>query len=203
MKLFGSTKPGRAANEHRPERTAFGLPRSTPPTGDPVCLQCGMVAAGGSVSFCRRCGLPIGAAPRATAELPSCPVCYATVDDDGRIGSLRQRTLRIDLVAHMAEHEQYPVGDDDLLESLRSGDMIRIGRWQAPFDLVRRYLVTGAFEGGRRRSYQHSAIVTAMSQLKRWGADMEIFGDQAEWQEARDAVTALLERYQRGAATPR
>ena len=58
--------------------------------------------------------------------------------------------------------------------------------------------VTGAIDGGRRRSYQHSAIVTAMSQLKRWGPGAEIFGDQAEWQAARAAVTELLERYQLG-----
>jgi len=64
-------------------------------------------------------------------------------------------------------------------------------------DLVRRYLVTGAIDGGRRRDYQHSAIVTAMSQLKRWGAGADLFGDQAEWKLARDAVTALMERYHR------
>jgi hypothetical protein len=166
--------------------------------GGPVCLQCGMAAAGGDVSFCRRCGLPIGAAPRAEAALPSCPICYSTVGDDGLLASFRQRMIRVDLVAHMSEHDQFPVGDDDYLESLRAGDMIRIGRWQAPFDLVRRYLVTGAIDGGRRRSFQHSAIVTAIAQLQRWGPEAEIFGDQAEWQAARSAVTDLLERYQRG-----
>jgi hypothetical protein len=187
MKLFGSnqavktgTRPGAAGS-----------------TGDAVCLQCGMVAGVG-ITFCRRCGLPIGSAPRADAALPSCPICYATVGDDGRLASLGQRTARIDLVAHMFEHEQYPVGDDDYLDSLRSGEMIRIGRWQAPFDIVRRYLVTGAMDGGRRREYLHSVIVTAMSQLKRWGPEAEIFGDQAEWQAARQAVTELLERYHRG-----
>ncbi len=164
----------------------------------PVCLQCGMVAAGSDVTFCRRCGLSVGAAPRATAELPTCPICYATVGDDGRLSSFQSRLGRIDLVAHMSEHDAFPVGDDDYLETLRAGDLIRIGRWVAPFDLVRRYLVTGAIDGGRRRSYQHSAIVTAMSQLKRWGPDAEIFGDQAEWRAARTAVGDLLERYQRG-----
>ncbi|HEY3163965.1 MAG TPA: hypothetical protein VGJ71_06360 [Candidatus Limnocylindrales bacterium] len=164
----------------------------------PVCLQCGMVAAGNTITFCRRCGLSIGAAPRAEATLPTCPICYATVGDDGRLPSHRAVGGRLDLVEHMAEHDQYPVGDDEFLESLRVGDLIRIGRWQAPYDLVRRYLVTGAIDGGRRRSYQHSAIVTAMSQIKRWGADAEIFGDQEEWRAARAAVSALLERYQRG-----
>jgi hypothetical protein len=72
-----------------------------------------------------------------------------------------------------------------------------IDRWEAPFDLVRRYLVTGVIDGGRRRDYQHSAIVTAMSQLKRWGPGADLFGDQAEWKLARDAVTALMERYHR------
>jgi hypothetical protein len=96
----------------------------------------------------------------------------------------------------MSEHDQFPVGDDDLLESMRHGDRIRIGRWEAPFDLVRRYLVTGALDGGRRRSFQHSAIVTAMSQLGRWGPDAEIFGDQQEWREARQVVADLMDRYQ-------
>jgi ribosomal protein L40E len=161
-----------------------------------VCLQCGMVA-GDQVTFCRRCGLPIGAEPRADATLPTCPICYVTVGDDGRIGSLRARGGRVDLVAHMSEHDDHPVGDDDYLESLRAGDLIRIGVWQAPFELVRRYLVTSAIDGGWRRSYQHSAVVTAMSQIKRWGPDAEILGDQAEWRAARAAVTALLERYHR------
>ena len=189
MKLFGSTKTPRAAASSG----AGGAPGN-----DRVCLQCGMRAAGGDVAFCRRCGLPIGAAPRAEATLPTCPICYAEVGDDGRLPSYRASHHRIDLVTHMDEHDQFPVGDDDYLESLRAGDMIRIGRWQAPFDLVRRYLVTGAIDGGRRRSYQHSAIVTAMSQLKRWGPDAEIFGDQAEWQAARATVSELLERFQRG-----
>jgi hypothetical protein len=172
--------------------------RRTDVATGPVCLQCGMIAAGGDVAFCRRCGLPIGSAPRATATLPACPVCYATVGEDGRMPSNIGRLGRIDLVAHMTEHDQFPVGDDDYLESLRAGDLIRIGRWQAPFELVRRYLVTGAIDGGRQRSYQHSAIVTAMSQIKRWGPEAEIFGDQEEWRAARQAVAELMERYQRG-----
>jgi len=190
MRLFG-TRSG-------PSEAARPLPAAAAaPQGDRlVCLQCGMVA-GESVTFCRRCGLPVGAQPRADAPLPTCPICYATVDDDGRLASHRPDRRRIDLVAHMAEHDDYPVGDDDYLESLRAGDLIRIDRWQAPFDLVRRYLVTGAIDGGRRRSYQHSAIVTAMSQIKRWGPDAEIFGDQAEWRAARHAVGVLMERYHR------
>ena len=166
-----------------------------------VCLECGMVA-GLDSAFCRRCGLPIGAEPRSTATLPTCPICYVTVDDDGRIASLRPGSARVHLVAHMEQHDEYPVGDDDYLESLRTGDLIRIDRWQAPFDLVRRYLVTGALDGGWRRSYQHSVLATAMSQIRRWGPDAEIFGDQAEWRAAREAVTALLERYHRPTRRP-
>jgi hypothetical protein len=164
-----------------------------------VCLQCGTIAASFDVTFCRRCGLPIGAAPRADAALPSCPICYQTTGDDGRLASFYPLHGRVDLVVHMAEHDQFPVGDDDYLESLRVGDHIRIGRWQAPFDLVRRYLVTGMIDGGRRRSYQHSAIVTAMSQIKRWGVAADIFGDMPEWRDARDAVGQLMERYHRSA----
>lgn len=180
--------------------TLGGL-RAERPSDSPgnICLQCGMASPSPDITFCRRCGLPFGAEPRSDATLPTCPVCYRTVGDDGRLPSHRSNLGRVDLVTHMAEHDQFPVGDDDLLESMRDGDRIRIGRWEAPFDLVRRYLVTGALDGGRRRSFAHSAIVTAMAQLGRWGADAEIFGDQQEWQEARQTVTELMERYQRSA----
>jgi Zn-finger nucleic acid-binding protein len=192
MSLFSSLRRGAPS-----DRDAHAPTGATVTPGGQVCLQCGMMAASADIAFCRRCGLSIGAAPRANAELPTCPICYATVGDDGRLPSLQSAGRRLDLVAHMSEHDRYPVGDDDYLESLRFGDMIRIDRWQAPFELVRRYLVTGAIDGGRRRSYQHSAIVTAMSQIRRWGHEAEIFGDQEEWREARDAVSALMERYQR------
>lgn len=162
-----------------------------------VCLQCGMASPSAEITFCRRCGLPFGAVPRSDATLPSCPICYKTVGDDGRLPSHRANLGRIDLVSHIHEHDQFPVGDDDLLESMRHGDQIRIGRWEAPFDLVRRYLVTGALDGGRRRSYQHSAIVTAMAQVGRWGPNAEIFGDQQEWREAREIVSELMENYTR------
>ena len=185
--------------------------RTTSPLGRPqgraasaatgtVCLQCGTAAANPSITFCRRCGLPFGAPPRADATLPICPICYAETGDDGRLPSYQRSRGRVDLVAHMEEHDQFPVGDDDYLESLRVGDAIRVGRWQAPFDLVRRYLVTGAFDGGRQRAYQHSAIVNAMAQLKRWGPGTDIFGDQPEWRDARAAVSELMERYHRGRA---
>jgi hypothetical protein len=190
VKIFGT----KSAPASSPRRNAG----HDPVTGL-VCLQCGMVAGEG-VTFCRRCGVPIGAQPRADATLPTCPICYVTVDDDGRIASLRGRGGRDDLVTHMSDHDAYPVGDDDYLESLRAGDLIRIDRWNAPFDLVRRYLVTGMIDGGWKRSYQHSAVVTAMSQIKRWGPDAEIFGDQDDWRAARAAVTALLERYHRSTA---
>jgi hypothetical protein len=178
-------------------RLGFGRTGDAPAaTSGSSCLQCGTPAPAG-VAFCRRCGLPYGAPPRVEAELPSCPVCYETVGDDGLLPSFRPARGRIDLVEHMGEHDDHPVGDDEYLETLRRGDRIAIDRWEAPFDLVRRYLVTGMIDGGRRRDYQHSAIVTAMSQLKRWGPDMELFGDQAEWKVARDAVTTLMERYHR------
>ena len=160
-----------------------------------ACLQCGTPSGATSSSFCRRCGLPYGAPPRANAELPSCPVCYRTVDDDGRLPSLDHPTRRVDLHHHVGEHEHHPVGDDEFLESLREGDRIRIGRWTAPFDLVRHYFVTGNVDGGRRRTYEHNTIVTAMTQLKRWGPETAVFGDQPEWEAARDKVTELMERY--------
>ena len=168
-----------------------------------ACLQCGTPA--GSASFCRRCGLPYGAPPRADAALPSCHLCYQTVDDDGRLASLAVPGLRVDLQRHLAEHDRFPVGDDDYLESLRVGDQIRVGRWTAPFEVVRRYLVTGNVEAGRRRTFEHNALVNAMPQVRRWGADAGsmILGDQPEWQAARAAVTELMERYHRGARTGR
>jgi hypothetical protein len=129
--------------------------------------------------------------------LPVCPVCYASSDDDGRFPSAARPGLRLDLPRHVFEHEQFPVGDDDYLESVREGTRVRIGRWTAPFDLVRRYLVTGALDGGRRRQFEHDLIVTAMTQLARFGADAVIVGDQPAWQEARVAVGALMERYHR------
>lgn len=163
-----------------------------------VCLQCGTSPRGAAATFCLRCGLPYGEPPRAEGALPSCTICYATVDDDGRLNSLDVPGLRVDIQHHMAEHDRHPVGDDDYLDSLREGDRIRIDRWTAPFDLVRRYLVTGMVDGGRRRTFEHNAIVTAMAQIKRFGTHAEIFGDQPEWQASRQAVSALMERYHRG-----
>jgi hypothetical protein len=163
-----------------------------------VCLQCGTPSEQGRGSFCRRCGLPYGEAPGIAVELPSCPVCYRTVDDDGRLPSLDRPGLRVDLVRHRSEHEGHPVGDDDWLETLRMGDRIRIDRWTAPFETVRRYLVTGQIDAGRNRSLAHDAIVTAMTQLSRWGPDADIFGDLPDWKAARSAVSALMERYARG-----
>ena len=160
-----------------------------------ACLQCGTPAT--SAAFCRRYGLPYGAPPRADAALPSCPVCYQTAADDGRLASLERPGTRVDLQHHLREHDRHPVGDDELLESMREGDRIRIGRWTAPFDLVRRYLVTGNVEAGRRRTFEHNALVTAMTQLKRWGPETAILGDQPEWQASRAAVTDLMERYHR------
>lgn len=167
-----------------------------------VCLQCGVRAARADQTFCRRCGLPYGAPPRPDAVLPICPICYREVEEDGRLPA-HSGTRRLDLAAHMHEHERYPVGDDEYLESLRVGDRIRIGRGYAPFELVRRYLVTGVVDAGRRRSLQHTTVLTALTQLARWGSGATIVGDQAEWAEARAEVAELMERYHRGPARER
>src|SRR5579859_5880208 len=90
-----------------------------------ACLQCGTPARSATSTFCARCGLPYGAPPRADADLPSCHVCYRTVDDDGRLESLDRPGSRVDLQRHLEEHDRHPVGDDDYLESLRAGDRIR------------------------------------------------------------------------------
>ena len=166
-----------------------------------VCRQCGILARSPAATVCARCGLVYGVPPRATAELPSCPVCYRTVDPDGRLVSLDGPLRRVDLQAHIVEHDRHPVGDDEWLDTLREGDRIRIGgRWVAPYDLVRRYLVTGAVDGGRRRTFEHNTIVTAMAQLARFGPSAMILGDQAEWVAARAAVAEVKERYHQGRA---
>lgn len=178
----------------------------SPPTNYPLtaevrvtiqsaCLSCGTPARSATSTFCGRCGRPFGAAPPAHIELPSCPVCYQSAGDDGRFASTALPGLRLDLPRHIEEHDRHPVGDDDYLESLREGSRIRIGGWTAPFDLVRRYLVTGALDGGRGRQFEHDLIVTAMTQLARFGPDAQILGDQPEWKRARDAVADLMERY--------
>ena len=41
-------------------------------------------------------------------------------------------------------------------------------------------------------------IVTAMTQINRFGENATIFGDQPEWQAARIAVSELMERYGQG-----
>jgi hypothetical protein len=160
-----------------------------------VCLQCGTPASRAGARTCRRCGLRFGDAPPANARLATCPVCYRETDADGRIASQDPRLRRLDLQAHIEEHDRYPVGDDAWLEGLREHDMIRIGRWAAPFDMVREYLVTGAFDAGRNRLAQHNAIVMAMTQIQRWGRNPDVFGDQEEWRAARDAVSELMDRY--------
>ena len=163
-----------------------------------ACLQCGTPAARSDATFCRRCGLPYGTPPPSFVELPSCPVCYVTVDDDGRLTSLDHAGQRVDLVRHQAEHDRHPVGDDEWLETLREGDRLRVDRWSAPFDVVRRYLVTGLVDGGRQRQMAHDALVTAMTQLRRFGPGADILGDQPEWAAARVAVSGLMERYALG-----
>jgi hypothetical protein len=172
----------------------FHVPFASP-VSTSTCLQCGSVASRAGARLCRRCGLPFGEAPPVHARLVECPICYREAEPDGRFASLARNDRRLDVNAHMAEHDRFPVGDDAWLESLRSHDRIRIGRWQAPFDLVRRYLVTGIVDAGRSRLALHNSIVTAMTQVQRWGAGAQVMGDQEEWRAAREAVEALMERY--------
>lgn len=176
----------------------LGLTRPASSGPEQSCRQCGAQRPGPSVTFCRRCGIPFGAAPSAEATLPSCPVCYETVDDAGLLASLTGSGRHVPIAEHVVEHERYPVGDDDWLETLRVGDRIRVGGGYAPFELVRRYLVTGIVDGGRGRQYQHDAIVTAISQIARWGTgEIDVLADQDDWRAARLEVTRLMERYHR------
>jgi len=41
-------------------------------------------------------------------------------------------------------------------------------------------LVTGQVAAGRNRALAHDTIVTAMTQLRRWGPAGEILGDQSD-----------------------
>jgi hypothetical protein len=169
-----------------------------PPIMTRSCRQCGRAPSRPEATICARCGIRFGEPPRADAELPSCPICYTTVAEDGLLAPPGGSGRRVPIAQHIAEHDRYPVGDDGWLESQRQGDRIRVGRWYAPFDLVRRYLVTGVVDGGRLRAFQHDTVVNAMTQLARWGAGAaSVVGDQAEWREAREAVTVMLERYHR------
>ena len=171
-------------------------------TTDRICLQCGTTANGDRAVVCRRCGLRFGDEPRRDATLPTCPICYLTVGDDGLTPSYRNRLVRVSLVQHMDEHEAFPPGDDEWLGSLRRGDQIVVGRFTAPFDVVRRYLVTGQIEAGRGRTIQHNAVLTAMSQITRWGRNPDVFGDQPAWVEARAEIAAVMDRYAQGRRTP-
>ena len=141
-----------------------------------VCLQCGTVTSRRGAQMCRRCGLRFGEAPPQSARLASCPVCYRSTDDDGRVPSQAHPGRRIDINAHVEEHDRFPVGDDAWLESLRD-------------------LVTGVVDAGRNRLAQHNSVVMAMTQIQRWGRDPQILGDQDEWRAARDAVAQLMDRY--------
>jgi len=132
----------------------------TGPSGN-VCLRCGY-ASTGPAAFCRRCGLPFGAAPQVEARdgPGECPVCYARADRSGLFPA--PGGGRTSYERHAYDHEVRPVGDDDWLETLREGDQVAIGRWRAPFDLTRRYVVTGQWDGGVGRTYVHNAVILAM-----------------------------------------
>jgi hypothetical protein len=162
-----------------------------------TCLQCGAVSTRATAQLCRRCGLRFGEAPPSSARLATCPVCYRETSPDGLLDSLMHPGRRVDITVHVDEHDRFPVGDDDWLETLRVHDRIRIGRWMAPYDLVRRYLVTGVVDAGRNRLAQHNSIVMAMTQIQRWGHNPTVLGDQEEWRAAREAIELVMERYHR------
>jgi hypothetical protein len=196
--VLGDGDSNDASTEATVRRRVNILRRAPAPEREPmgtVCLECGIPAPSSGGAFCRRCGLPYGAPPRPYRS-PTCPICYRNASDDGRFDSLIGG-YRADLVRHIAEHEQVPVGDDDFLEGLREGDTARIGRWTVPFDLLRRYLVLGVVEAGRSRQVLHNALLSAMAQMSRWGPDAVVIGDQPELAEARAELAEVMERYHR------
>ena len=108
------------------------------PVSPPVastCLQCGTVSSRAAARMCRRCGIPFGQAPPASARLAACPVCYRETEADGRLPSLAHPSRRLDINEHIDEHERFPVGDDAWLETLRYNERIRIDRWSAPVSI--------------------------------------------------------------------
>lgn len=137
-----------------------------------------------------------------------CPICYRVSDRHGMFDPFELAGGRLTYERHVLGHELHPVGDDDFLESLRDGDEIRIGNWRAPFDLTRRYLVTGQFDAGRNRQFQHNALVLAMASLARTGERPEApkrsflsrltRGDQEAMAAARRAIGEVMERYAAG-----
>ncbi len=174
------------------------------------CQRCGYRPPA-PARVCRRCGLPYGAPPPEVdddGEFIECPICYVVSDRHGLFEPYEFAGSRQTYERHVLGHELHPVGDDDFLESLREGDEIRIGSWRAPFDLTRRYLVTGQFDGGRQRQYQHNALVLAMASLARSEERPEppkrsflsrfTRGDQEAVASARRAVAEVMERYAAG-----
>ena len=93
-----------------------------------TCLQCGATSTRPDAVMCRRCGVRFGEPPTARRSLPKCTICYREADADGRFPSQARAGFRLDVNAHVDEHDRYPVGDDDWLETLRTGDRVRIGR---------------------------------------------------------------------------
>ena len=95
MRLFGKTPAADAVDAEGAKRgrNRTHSHAARPDAGPQTCLQCGVVALDAATTFCRRCGLPYGDAPRANGNLPVCPICYRTVDADGRLlhtGQLEQ-----------------------------------------------------------------------------------------------------------------
>ena len=111
--------------------------------------------------------------------------------------SLENRVRRVHIAEHIDEHERFPVGDEAWLETMRINDRIRFGSWEAPYDLVRRYLVTGMYDAGRERLALHNAILRAMSHGERHGLGTELIGETEDGRAARTALAEVMERYHR------
>ena len=148
-------------------RRSLFLPVSSPVTH--TCLQCGTVATRAAARMCRRCGIPFGEAPTASARLASCPVCYRDTDADGRLPSLAHPSRRLDINEHIDEHERFPVGDDAWLETMRRVDRIGSAAGRRPSTSSAGTWPPGWSTRGRNRLALHNALVTAMTQVQRWG----------------------------------
>ena len=163
IRLTGATSPSptRSAPPSGPAARWLDDRRLLPPVRQPCGpLRCDLLSA---------LRTAYGDAPRDDAELPTCPICYRTVDDDGRPGSLELPGLRVDLrrtwSSTIVTRSATTSGSKPFVRAISSAG----AAGPPPIDTVRRYLVTGQLEAGRNRQLAHDLIVTAMTQLRRWG----------------------------------
>ena len=138
-------------------------------------LQCGTPR---SVPLPRPRSADVVGCPTATRREPT-PSCRSarsatsSVDDDGRLPSLETPALRVDLagIRPSTTGTRSATTTGSSRSAKATGSAWAAGR--RPSTTVRRYLVTGQVDAGRNRQLAHDTIVTAMTQLRRWGTEAD------------------------------